>query len=155
MKNCINCNKILDDQSEFCSSCGKAQPKTNYTNQSKCTYCGKPVKNFEDKCGYCGAHIELATSSNKNAQQDSSVPEKIDPSEAFAIVSLVCGIVSVVLAWLPFVGFIFSGIGIVFGILGRKSKRKKFAIAGIALSVISLIVNILFIVSCIYIGTLP
>lgn len=154
MKNCINCNKTIDNNSEFCSSCGTAQPKIN--NQSaKCAYCGKPIKSFEEQCGYCGAYVEIDSASSNPFQSGSEATVKMEPTDAFAIVSLICGIISVVLSWIPLIGFIFCCIGIVFGILGIKGKRKKFSIVGITLSSISLVINVLFIASCIYIGTLP
>jgi len=77
-----------------------------------------------------------------------------DPGAGQAVTSLVLGIVSIVFAFIPCFGFVslVTGIiGLVMGILGRKSvMRHGMAVTGIVLSAISLGLTVLFIV--LYIG---
>ena len=65
-------------------------------------------------------------------------------SSAFAVTSLVTGIVGFVLAWVPLVGFASSIVAVVFGILGiRKKTNKGMAIAGLVLGGITLVIGFL------------
>ncbi len=77
-----------------------------------------------------------------------------DPGAGQAVTSLVLGIISIVFAFIPCFGFIslVTGIiGLVMGILGRKSAtRHGMAVTGIVLSAISLGLTVLFIF--LYIG---
>ncbi len=59
------------------------------------------------------------------------------------IASLVLGIVSLCLIWIPLVnvlGMIGCAVGLILGILGMKSSAKGMAIAGVVLSGISLVI---------------
>jgi len=77
-----------------------------------------------------------------------------DPGAGQAVTSLVLGIVSIVFTFIPCFGFvsIVTGIiGLIMGILGRKSMtRHSMAVTGIVLSAISLGLSVLF--TILYIG---
>lgn len=77
-----------------------------------------------------------------------------DPGAGQAVTSLVLGIISIVFTFIPCFGFvaIVTGIiGLIMGILGRKSvTRHGMAVTGIVLSAISLGLSVLFTV--LYIG---
>jgi hypothetical protein len=82
-------------------------------------------------------------------QQKSSADHPAPPGQGdrFAISSLILGIVSVSLGWIPICGIVALApaiIGIVLGGLGLKSLRHRtLAIAGIVLSVIGLVLSML------------
>lgn len=82
-----------------------------------------------------------------------------EPGSGQAVASLVLGIVSIVVAFIPCFGLvsIATGIvGLVMGILGRKSvSRHGMAVTGIVLSIISLCLAILGIVFWIGLSALP
>lgn len=77
-----------------------------------------------------------------------------DPGAGQAVTSLVLGIISIVFTFIPCFGFvaIVTGIiGLIMGILGRKSvSRHGMAVTGIVLSAISLGLSVLF--TILYIG---
>jgi len=77
-----------------------------------------------------------------------------DPGAGQAVTSLVLGIVSIVFTFIPCFGFvsIVTGIiGLIMGILGRKSMtRHSMAVTGIVLSALSLGLSVLF--TILYIG---
>src|SRR6185437_3145173 len=77
-----------------------------------------------------------------------------DPGAGQAVTSLVLGIISIVFAFIPcleFVAIVTGIIGLVMGILGRKSvTRHSMAVTGIVLSAISLGLSVLF--TILYIG---
>jgi hypothetical protein len=61
-----------------------------------------------------------------------------------ATAGLVLGIVGVVLSIIPLFGLPCGIVGLVMSILGLKSSKKKLAIAGLVLCVITLIITIIF-----------
>jgi hypothetical protein len=72
--------------------------------------------------------------------------------KGLAVASLILGMIGTLglcLAWIPFfnmVGLIVTPSGLILGILGLKSSKKWFAIAGIVLCSITLLVGIVTIV---------
>jgi hypothetical protein len=82
-----------------------------------------------------------------------------DPGAGQAVTGLVLGIISIVFAFIPCFGFIalVTGIiGLVMGILGRKSAtRHGMAVTGMVLSIISLGLLILATIFWVAIDTLP
>lgn len=68
--------------------------------------------------------------------------------QGFAITSLVLGIVSLLLLFIPLVGWVLgcvsAAVGIVFGILGRKSSKRTLSVTGLVLSVIAAALCIIF-----------
>jgi thiol:disulfide interchange protein len=72
--------------------------------------------------------------------QDPVTPDRI----GFAIASLVLGICSVVFTCI-YIGLPLAILGLIFGILARKSSKKGMAIAGIILSSAGLVLGVAFI----------
>ncbi len=74
-----------------------------------------------------------------------------DRTSGFAVASLVLGILSLLMGWIPAVGWIIIVLAIIFGIVGIVQTREKhvhgraMAIAGIILAVVALIIIILFV----------
>ncbi len=73
-----------------------------------------------------------------------------EETSGFAIASLILGIVSIIIGWIPVVGWILSLAGLIIGIIAIGSINKKrnlegkgFAIAGTTLSSVALIIWIL------------
>jgi hypothetical protein len=70
-----------------------------------------------------------------------------------AIAGFVCGLVGLILFWLPFLGLIIAGIGLVFGILGKLHANKHgggnggLAIAGAILGGLGVAGGILIIIA--------
>jgi len=61
----------------------------------------------------------------------------------FGITSMVLGIITWVLFWIPFIGQLLPILAVVFGIIGFKHEGKGMAIAGFVLGLVSLIFQIL------------
>ena len=120
-----------------------------------CNRCGAKVNQEDDYCFYCGSklnHLKVVKTEEKSAK-------KRTPFGVFAIVSFIIGLVtlasvvsmafdvlvSVRIGFEIFEGseFILSLHGIVAGILGIKSKRKRMAVAGLVTSSIATVVSIL------------
>ena len=73
---------------------------------------------------------------------------KIDPEErtnkVFAALSLVLGFFSTIAVLIPICGFVIGLAGIGLGIFGRRSKSRKLATVGIAISVFGLIFSVVY-----------
>lgn len=72
-----------------------------------------------------------------------AIPEK---SGKYAVASLACGIISIVLFWSVLIGLAIGIAGIVFGIINLAKKRplKGIAIAGIITSVLGVLIGFAF-----------
>jgi len=78
-------------------------------------------------------------------QQSYSAPSSGNPSkDGLAIGSLVCGIVSLCLSWLPCCGGLLPIAAVVLGILGLKATKRTLAIIGIVLGGLVIVVNIVW-----------
>ena len=98
-----------------------------------CARCGNGLEE-EQSCVQCG------WSRNETEMFVGSV-ERPSTGDGAAITSLVCG----VLSWLTAGGFgVIPIVGIIFGMIGLKSRQSELAVAGIVINVAILVLAILF-----------
>ena len=122
-----------------------------------CNKCGMEVSENDKICPICGADLTKKNNDDIYSSYDKKeVGSEAQVYKVFAIIGYVSGIVSLCLAWIPFM-FNLSIPGIVFSNIGAKSKSKKeFANKGFVLSIIAtainVIVTILIIVLVAYFG---
>lgn len=65
-------------------------------------------------------------------------------SASFGVTSMVTGISSLVLFWIPFINFALSVVAVIFGVLGLKRPASKgMAIAGLATGGLGLLISLL------------
>lgn len=65
-------------------------------------------------------------------------------SSAFGITSMVTGILSLVLCWIPLINFSLAVVAVIFGILGiKKPASKGMAIAGLATGGLGLLISLI------------
>ena len=70
-------------------------------------------------------------------------PQQASGSKVFAIVALVSGILAFLTGFLPYVGIVFGGVAIGFGIAALVKKQSKgFAIPGLALGAVGLLISL-------------
>lgn len=112
----------------------------------KCNNCGIEFDDNINVCPNCGTEISTAsgnnTSDNKVDKKVNEVKKEKDKGGAFAIISLICGIISVFSCGVLCIP---ETLGIIMGILGIKSKKKVIAVIGIVLSGFSFIMSIIVI----------
>ncbi len=125
-----------------------------------CSHCGTTVKLDDVFCNNCGASLEdtieptvnlpvqpeLYTQTTHTQHQTVYVPKPSSLNNV-AIVALVLGIISVVVQFLPVVSFAASISGIIAIVTGavsmQRTQKKYFALAGIILGVIGIVLWIL------------
>ncbi|GAB2472520.1 hypothetical protein [Jatrophihabitans fulvus] len=81
-------------------------------------------------------------------------PPAQQQGNGIATAGMVCGIISVVLFWIPIVGWILAILGIVFGGVGiakanKGAPNKGFGIAGVVCGIVSLVAYVAVVVAVI------
>ena len=127
-KYCFSCGSVIKKAAEICPKCGVNQSKREATTAIDvfCTSCGKTVKKEASTCPFCGVSQGITTLVMKD-------------KKGAAIASLVLGINSVWAWFIPLIGFPVSVVGILMGIVGLKSSKKRLALAGLILAVIGFV----------------
>ena len=120
---CVKCDAQLLDGTDFCPYCGTENVDNSRLKSKFCPNCRKMVlSNIEVcECGY--KFIEVIQPKAKEAPKDEA-----GCWAAFAKVSNILGTTSLCIFWIPIFGLmaILPGTpGIVFGILGKRSKKEN------------------------------
>ena len=68
MKQCPYCNAQIDDESKFCSECGKEFPQGNV-----CAYCGATVNEGDVYCEECGRNVKDGSYASADYGEKSSI----------------------------------------------------------------------------------
>jgi len=126
---CSNCGEKIDDGVKFCTSCGKAVGGAPVA-QDTVAAPAAPVVNTQ------GANLQI--------------PAK--DKSGFARASLVLGIGGLGAWLLPLLGLPVTIVGLVTGVVGRKSSNKKMATVGLILSMVGLIATIINVSIGFYMG---
>ena len=128
---CFSCGAVIKKAAAICPKCGVNQSMRSRTTAINvyCSSCGKTINKEAVICPFCGVSQGAAAS---------WIKDKRGP----AIASLVLGINSLWAWFLPIAGFPVAIIGLLMGIVGRKSTMKKLAMAGLILSIIGLVATI-------------
>ena len=128
----------------------------------KCPYCGEEVPESATKCMYCTAwlneeHPEQTVNNENvpprqpeyqgstpvtNVYVNAAQPQAARSKNGPGIVGLVLSIIGLVLCWVPFVDFILWFLGFLFSFIGMFKRPKGVAIAGLVISIISLVIII-------------
>lgn len=81
-----------------------------------CSNCGKELKDGADVCVSCGKAVNGASAPVTGAGTT-------NPVQGACVAALVCGILSVILGWVPIVCFVALALGIVAIVLGVKGRK--------------------------------
>jgi len=123
-----------------------------------CAKCGKEMDDSAKFCPSCGADASGETVSEQPAQpaqQPYREPAYVAPAEpgqssGVGVGALICGIIGLVLCWVPIVGLILSIVAIVLGGKGKRTLpdgKRGMAVAGFILGIIGLVISIIVLIA--------
>lgn len=148
---CKNCGAELSDGTKFCTSCGqKIEVENEYFNvgpEPSAPVVESPYK--EESVNGNDSKAEEYNENDIYGSQMNSVDDKSN-NLVLAIISLVCGILSILCCCFGYLGLIFSLVAVALGIISLCLKHggKGLAIAGIVCGGVGLALSI-FIVAAI------
>ncbi len=161
---CNSCGAVVADTFTDCPVCGakltaNANPteggqnwqNSNPTQYSTCMHCGTQMPQGAAFCPNCGASrtanafVNNAQTSYVNVNPSYPPQQQKDSYDGMAIASMIVSIISMICCG---VGLLSGIVGLILGIVGLKSKSKKsFAIVGIVIGALTIVMNIGFIIS--------
>ena len=124
---CKECGREISDQAEACVYCGYR------LNKMLCPECHNKVEETDLICRNCGYNLgqnNMDNSVNKNRN-------------SYALVGMILGLCSIIAWIIPLLGYPCTIIGIIFSACGIGAEKKSFAIAGLVLSIIFLILTLI------------
>ena len=120
---CSKCGAVIPDDSAFCSTCGATlSSSTEQATSQPATSLAQTVP------------VIMVTQPN---------PATTVRSNGAGVAGLVFGILSLCLGWIPYIGWIFVLLGLIFSIVGlaKRNATKGAAIAGLILSIIGVFIG--------------
>jgi hypothetical protein len=117
---CAKCGKEMDDNAKFCPACG--------------------ADAGGDPAAYTPASFDSSNSNSFAAEEPQS--------SGTGVGAMVCGIIGIILCWVPIVGLV---LGIVATVLGSKrnslpADKRGMATAGFVLGIITLVIGIIMVI---------
>lgn len=143
---CTTCGKELPDGASVCDECG-----TVFTSDGKSI---RP-RQTDEASGKDRPYMSYQSYSEQGSYKqpyDYSSPYNNETSEGrtgLAIASLVLGIIGLCGCCLPIISIPIGIIGLIFSILGLRSRYRGLAIAGMVLSIITILFSIMMILAVI------
>ncbi|MBR6793964.1 MAG: zinc-ribbon domain-containing protein [Clostridia bacterium] len=138
---CYNCGNHLKDEDRFCEKCGMpVQPVVQ--NQAPAE---EPAAEPVAEPAAEPVRQTAAEPAPRYAPPQYTIQQPVkEESRLMGILSLICGIGSFLLGWIPFLMFIPEALAVVFGIVGIFKKQGKVqAIVGIILAVAAFLMTAL------------
>lgn len=128
---CAKCGKEMDDSAKFCPACGADA--------------GVETAASPELPSYQAPSYGAASSSESDQSQ----------SSGSGVGAMVCGIIGLVLCWVPIIGLILSIVALALGAKGRKTlplDKRGMATAGFVMGIIGMVIGIIYIVALVVIA---
>ena len=126
---CRSCGNIIRKEAEVCPKCGVNREKPIISDDVYCQSCGEKIKSAAEVCPLCGVRQTIVKGKGNG----------------FPNASLVFGLTSII----PFAGFVCGILGLIFSIKTLRIKKYGKAIAGLIVSFVGILFNIMCIIGVI------
>ncbi|MEF9987623.1 MAG: hypothetical protein RR797_00950 [Christensenella sp.] len=103
-----------------------------------CAKCHQDYDVSMRSCPYCG-NVAQPPAAQQQYQPQQQVQRSQQGPAGLSVASMVCGIIGLIMCWVPFVGLIINALAIIFYILARKEKSKGVATAGLVCGIIGMV----------------
>ncbi len=118
-----------------------------------CAKCGKEMDDNVKFCPSCGADAAAPTISEPSQASFSEPAYSEQPeSSGTGVGAMVCGIISLVLCWIPIVGLVLGIVAVVLGGKGRQTlppDKRGMALAGFIMGIIGMVIGIIMLIAMI------
>ncbi len=116
-----------------------------------CAKCGKEMDDNAKYCPACGADVNADAAAPEPAPYvgSSSYAPDASQSSGVGVGAMVCGIIGLILCWVPIVGLILSIVAVVLGSKGRKElppDKRGMATAGFVMGIIGLVIAVIVLI---------
>lgn len=114
-----------------------------------CPACGTEVSRYAPACLKCGHPIYPATQTQKSPQTDHNqtiiIQQPSRQSNGTGTAGFILALISLVLSWMPGVGWIVWFLGFLLSFIGMFKAPRGLAITGFIISIIDLIILLVFV----------
>lgn len=140
---CEKCHQEYDGNMAACPYCGNAsQPQQQSYQQppEQPQYQSQPQQPYQQP-----QQQPYQPQGQPQYQPQQPYQPQYQPQGArgMSIASMVCGIIGLILCWIPFVGLVINALAIIFYILSRKEAPNGMATAGLVCGIIGLVVALI------------
>lgn len=143
---CGKCHQEYDGGMAACPYCGNATPQPQQPQQPQYEQQGQGGQpQYEQP-----QQPQQPQYEQQYQQQQQYQPPQYQPqyqqqgvARGMSVASMVCGIVGLVLCWVPFFGLVVNALAIIFYILSRKETPNGMATAGLVCGIIGIIVALI------------
>lgn len=153
--NCPNCGHMVSDLAPKCPECG-TNLSFNLTKKKKfCKYCGTEMSFDAFVCPSCGKPVSnnslrrsedtkgTASIMSPMPAQNIYIQQTEHKSNGIAIAGFVLSIIGLLVCWIPVLDIITWFLGLLFSFIGVFKAPRGFAVAGLIISSIWVVIVIL------------
>ena len=155
LKNCPKCGHVVSDLAPKCPECG-VNLSFNLTEKKKfCKYCGTEMSFYASECPSCGKTVlDTSLRSFEDTKGTASImypmpaqniyiQQTEHKSNGMAIAGFVLSIIGLLVCWIPALNIITWVLGLLFSFIGVFKAPRGFAVAGLIISSIWVVIVIL------------
>ena len=145
---CEKCHQEYDGGMAACPYCGNATPQPQQPQQPQYEQQGQGQPQYEQpqqpqQPQYEQQYQQQQQYQPPQYQQYQPQYQQQGVARGMSVASMVCGIVGLVLCWVPFFGLVVNALAIIFYILSRKETPNGMATAGLVCGIIGIIVALI------------
>ena len=151
--NCPFCGQQISDLAKTCPKCGANVSSSLSEKRKYCMYCGMVMPLDAQTCPKCGkksinpSDVDKTASTHVQASQSRQPQQTIyiqqPKSNGIGVAGFVLSIIALFVSWVPVLDVIIWFLGLLFSFIGIFKSPRGFAIAGLIISCLGIIITII------------